>query len=360
MKAQHLFSTIPFPFRVQTSSPYAVKIDSRGALFDVPDYRKANDHFWENLSSEGWRTCNAGFAVLVRKLPVATNHFLVLHGLKVKPFWVKRGGTNGISIVLDSSRVDAYANHFISEFARHGLAIDEHIQSRTRALAKENVHEIRSMNTSLYHAGYELQNLVQYDQHQHALAKNIVALSELISARIELADITTANLVKPAIKHATPLIVYRKFDKITKCYIAYAAKRKITITLNGDSRSQTRGIEHFEMIPLIVIDNAVKYSPDNKEVEVNFKEDDKFIFVDVKSLGPKIELQEMQSIFERDVRGTHAINSGKSGNGIGLYFARHLLDSINGVISVAQNPSPVSFQAKPFYTTTFSLRFEKT
>ena len=359
MKVDQLFSTLPFPFRVQNSAPYSLQLESSGRLFDQPEYRNLNDSFWEGIDSEGWRTCQAGFAVLVKRLPGDSRRLLVLHGLKVKPFWTQRGGTSGVSIVLNLARFEAYIDHFLGELARLTTRVDQEVDSRTRALATENVHEIRSMNTSLYHAGFELQEQLLYDKQKLALAKNVVALSELVSARIELADLAAASLEELIGKFTAPIPVYKKFDKIIKCYIAYAAKREITLSIEGDSRSQTKGIEHFEMIPLIVIDNAVKYSPNKRTIDISFREDEKFIDVNVTSLGPKIESHEQQSIFDREFRGKHALKSGQGGSGIGLYFARRLLSSIGATISVVQELNPVAVQAKQFYLTTFSLKFEK-
>lgn len=297
--------------------------------------------------------------MLTRKLPGEKNRFLVFHGLKVKPFWTQRGGTNGVSIVLDVETIESYVDRFIGDFGRLIRDVDREVNERTRATVTENVHEIRSMNTSLYHVGFELQEQLLYDKQKLALAKNVVALSELISARIELADLTISSLDDSADLPSAPVPVYRKFDKIIKCYIAYAAKREITFSLNGDSRSQTNGIEHFEMIPLIVIDNSVKYSPNNRTIEVTFQEEASHINVHVKSLGPRIEAHEKDSIFNREIRGEAAIKSGQSGSGIGLYFARRLLKSIGGSITVMQSSAPIALQAKQFFETTFSLKFEK-
>lgn len=359
MKIDNLFSTLPLPFRVQTSVPYSLQFESPGLLFDQPDYRNLNDSFWESIDSEGWRTCRAGFAVLVKRLPGDSPRFLVLHGLKVKPFWTQRGGTSGVSIVLDVARVESYVDQFLGELVRLSTRIDQEVDSRTRALVTENVHEIRSMNTSLYHAGFELQEQLLYDKQKLALAKNVVALSELVSARIELADLAATSLEEPIVQFTTPIPVYKKFDKIVKCYIAYAAKREIALTIDGDSRSQTKGIEQFEMIPLIVIDNAVKYSPNKRHIDISIRENEKCIDVNVASLGPKIEPHEQQSIFDREFRGVHAVKSGQSGSGIGLYFARRLLNSIGATISIAQESNPIAAQGKQFYLTTFSLKFEK-
>lgn len=341
MKIERLFKSIPFPYRVQTIAPYSLQFESTGSLFDQPNYRNLNKHFWESITSEGWSTCPAGFAVLAKKLPDNDNKLLIFHGLKVKPFWTQRGGTDGLSVVLDATRMNSYAANFLKEYETIRKELSKEIHSKTQELSTEGVHEIRSMNTSLYHIGFELQEMLLYEKQKLALAKNIVALSELISARIELFDLTASGIDTLPASAAAYTPVYKKFDKIIRCYIAYAAKREISFTLNGDSRGQAKGIDHFEMIPLIVIDNAVKYSPNGQSIRINFSEDDEHINVEVTSYGPKIKDDEKTSIFEREFRGEHAIKNGQAGSGIGLYFARRMLENIGASIIVKQENNPI-------------------
>ena len=360
MKIEQFFQAIAFPFRVQTSTPYSLAFESKYFLFDVPKYGYLNENFWEAIDSEGWRTCKAGYAVYARKIPGAEKRFLVLHGLKVKGHWTAKGKSEGLSIVLDATKIEKYINNFLFELNNYIEDNAGQVEAQVRSLVTEHVHEIRSMNTSLYHAGYELQEKLRYDErYKLALAKNVVALSELVSVRIELADLAASNLENPAGEFTAPLSAYKKFDKITKCYIAYAAKREITISLSGDSRGLTKGVENFEMLPLIIIDNAVKYSPDKRGIEVVFSEDDSKIFCRVRSLGPKIELPEYVSIFGKEQRGVHAISSGRTGSGIGLYFAKRLLRTINAEISVVQELEVAVVKARNFFLTTFLLEFVK-
>lgn len=359
MKIDNFFRSIAFPFRIQRSLPYFLEYESSNSLFDQPDYQHRNQGFWESIDDEGWRTCKAGYAIFSKKIPGESNRFLVIHGLKVKPHWTQRGRTGGTSVVLEMMQIERYATGIAADYQALIQGLDFEIDSRTKAIATENVHEIRSMNTSLYHAGLELQDQLMYDKHKLSLAKNIVALSELVSARIELADLAAAGFDTASPHYTPPIPVYRRFDKIVKCYIAYASKREITFTLVGDSRSSTKGIEHFEMIPLIVVDNAVKYSPNKRSVDVTFQETANSINVEIRSLGSKIEPHEYDKIFDREFRGTHAISSGSEGSGIGLYFAKKLMTAIGATIFVSQETTVVNIQARQYFPTTFKLIFEK-
>lgn len=360
MKLEQIFRPIAFPYRVQRASPYSLEFQSKTPLFDAPKYGSINEEFWKTIDSEGWRTCKAGYAVFTKKIPGSNKQFLILHGLKVKGICTTRGRSEGLSILLEPSKVEAYVEDFLTELVSSLSGFSDQVENRVRALVTENVHEIRSMNTSLYHAGYELQEQLRYDdKYKLALAKNVVALSELVSVRIELADLTASNLSNPAGAVTAPLSVYKKFDKITKCYLAYASKREISINLSGSSLGLTNGVEHFEMIPLITIDNAVKYSPDKMTVDVTIKETATEIRCEVCSLGPKIEDSERESIFERESRGIHAIASGRSGSGIGLNFAKQLMRTINAEFFVSQEPKATKVKGIDFFPTTFTLIFPR-
>lgn len=360
MNHEQLLEALPFPYRLQSCDPYGLIKESKSPFFDCPKNNPADKYFWESIKTEGWRQCPQGYSVYARTLPGTSNQLLIIHGLKIKGTWKSRGITPGLSIVVERAKVLAYMNSFLAEFESHVANFEERIDARVRSLVTESIHEIRSMNTSLYHAGYELQEQLLYgDAFKLALAKNVVALSELISARIELADLVVANSVETTEEHVPPITVYKKFEKITKCYIAYAKRREISITISGGSHGQTQGISNFDMIPLVVVDNAVKYSPPKENVDICFLEELGCVVCEVKSLGPKIENSEKSSIFERETRGIHAIESGQSGNGIGLFFANKLMKSIGGSISIGQREEALRRNGKNYFKTVFRLHFGK-
>lgn len=350
---------LPFPFRVQSTNPYNLILESRTPLFDAPKYSGRNDSFWPKIEGDGWRTCELGYSVYSRRIPGFPNHLLVLHGLKIKGEWRSQGRDENLSMVLPRERVISYVDNLLSSVSDLLLETENKVESKVRSLVTDGTHEIRSMSSSLYHAAYELLEQLKHEpSHKLALAKNVVALSELISARIELADIVASEREGVLEQPSLPIIVWKKFEKIAKCYIAYAKRRDITIQILGSSRGHTKGISNFEMIPLVVVENAVKYSPNKTQVIISFSETPTEIICSIESLGPKIEEIEKGKIFEREYRGTHAESSGKTGSGIGLYFASRLLSYINGSISVSQSENPHKSHGK-YYTTIFELRFTK-
>jgi hypothetical protein len=94
----------------------------------------------------------------------------------------------------------------------------------------------------------------------------------------------------------------------------------IRIFLEGQSFRQVRVFESFKLIPFALISNAVKYSLLGG-IRVTVVERQRGIEVVVESHGPWIEPDELDSIFEKRVRGKWATHVAQ-GTGVGLYLAQ--------------------------------------
>ncbi len=90
-----------------------------------------------------------------------------------------------------------------------------------------------------------------------------------------------------------------------------------------------------------IIDNAVKYSPENSEITVTALEYDMFIRIDVSDQGKAIPEEELTNIWKRFYRGKNAQT--KSGAGIGLYLTSVILNAEGGRSSAKSNDSGNTF-----------------
>jgi signal transduction histidine kinase len=85
-----------------------------------------------------------------------------------------------------------------------------------------------------------------------------------------------------------------------------------------------------------LIDNAVKYSPAGKAVEVRVVQSNGSVLVSVRDRGPGIKASDQRLIFEKFGRGATA--QSKPGSGLGLYIARSIAETHGGTIAVASSP----------------------
>lgn len=120
--------------------------------------------------------------------------------------------------------------------------------------------------------------------------------------------------------------VYKKFDKIRKVFKNYL-RRNIRIELIGSSYSEIMAYPSFELIPLLIIENAVKYTYSSSfSVEIRFEDpNDQTMKVFVNSYSPYCSKEDEAHIFEKGYRGKHAKRVSE-GSGIGLYFVKTLCD----------------------------------
>lgn len=127
--------------------------------------------------------------------------------------------------------------------------------------------------------------------------------------------------------------IHGKFLKMAKIFSPSTHCRKPIRIIGKTSHKCIRAYPSFELIPFLIIDNAVKYSYPDNPVEVIFTESDPDLFVEIKSFGPICTDDEMKRIFEKGFRGKNA-ESTNQGSGIGLFFVKILCDLHNIDISV--------------------------
>ncbi len=91
---------------------------------------------------------------------------------------------------------------------------------------------------------------------------------------------------------------------------------------------------HFEQVLIILMDNAVKYSRDRKEVSISASHVLNRLDIIIQDFGEGISEENQKKIFNRFYRVDKARARNTGGNGLGLSIAQQLVESYNGRISV--------------------------
>ena len=118
------------------------------------------------------------------------------------------------------------------------------------------------------------------------------------------------------------------------------------VVLNGSSDVQLYGDEmRIEQVLINYLTNAVKYSPDNKEIQVEVKvENDQRLCVRVRDFGIGIQKDHQSNIFHKFYRVEEAANRFQ-GLGIGLYICAEIIRRHEGAYGVDSEPG----QGSVFY-----------
>lgn len=153
--------------------------------------------------------------------------------------------------------------------------------------------------------------------------KNAHVSSFMISNRFAYFD----SILNPTLSmgSAYSAVVFKKFDKMRKLLRGYQRKN-VWISLDSPTQSNYRYKIYptFETLLFIVLENAIKYSPNNKSVDVIFAERDHLLEVTIKSIGPYCDENEILHLCDKGFRGENARMAQSTGQGFGLNFAQKI------------------------------------
>ena len=96
--------------------------------------------------------------------------------------------------------------------------------------------------------------------------------------------------------------------------------------------------EQLRQLVVILVDNALRYTPAGGDVDVEVERNGDSAAVIVRDTGIGIDHDALGRVFDRFYRADEARNRDSGGAGLGLAIARQLVDEHGGRISVASHP----------------------
>lgn len=166
-----------------------------------------------------------------------------------------------------------------------------------------------------------------------SLAASMQEISRMKTLVQEMLDLSRAEQVDVHYANETTKakeVVYQVFNNFKILYPEFV------FTLDDDLYHElTLKIyrNHFEQIIIIILDNAVKYSTDRKEVHLSISSDRQTFEIAIQDFGEGISKDDLDKIFNRFYRVDKARARTKGGNGLGLSIAKQLLESYKGRIT---------------------------
>ena len=83
-----------------------------------------------------------------------------------------------------------------------------------------------------------------------------------------------------------------------------------------------------------LIDNAIKYSPDKKQIEIKTGIESTFEFVEVTDKGIGISQENQRKVFDKFFRVSSALVHDTKGTGLGLSIVKHVMDAHGGQVNL--------------------------
>jgi two-component system phosphate regulon sensor histidine kinase PhoR len=136
-----------------------------------------------------------------------------------------------------------------------------------------------------------------------------------------------------------PLDIVPVLEACVEAHRGRATTKKLALTFDPDGLDETTMIladeEAVRQIADNLIDNAIKYTPENGSVHVACHLHEDTVAFEVTDTGIGIPREDLPRIFERFYRVDKARSRELGGTGLGLSIVKHLVQSIGGWIDVS-------------------------
>lgn len=149
------------------------------------------------------------------------------------------------------------------------------------------------------------------------LIEDLLNVSKISQGQLHLnkTKFTIAKLIDECCDHVHALGVY-------------------SIKTNGDVAAEVfADAERIDQVVINFVNNAMKYAPDSKEINIHIKKADNLVKVSVTDKGPGIPLEKRPHLFERYYQADSSGNQ-YSGLGLGLYICAEIIKKHGGQIGV--------------------------
>jgi len=270
------------------------------------------------------------FTLRIRLFDSSLNNVLAERSIKINsipPFW-RTGWFWMLVILVMSGIIFLYLLYYINRLKQ------EHTEEKVRFFTN-TAHDIRTSLTLIKAPVEELskeKNLTESGKYYLNLA--IEQARQLTSVVTQLMDFQKVDVGKEHLLLSMTDIV--KFTSNRRIMLASFAKSKnIELVLVPDRQSYTTAIDESKMEKIIdnLITNAIKYSHNNSQIQIDLRCDDKKWMLQVKDNGIGISKKAQRQLFKEFYRGDNAINSKIVGSGIGLLLVKNYVAIHGGNIS---------------------------
>ncbi len=319
-----------FPVRMATERIY---LNGQALTVEVADPRR---------KFEG--VLNEFYSVLSVALPIALA-IAALGG-----YWLSRRALAPVDQIIDEARAIHPANlaarlsvpasgdelQRLSETLNQMLGKVEQSFMQVRQFTADASHELRAPMTLIYTAAeFALRRERNPDELRESLRKILreakrctelinqllwFARSEAGSTQMELMPTDIAELVKDVVDEVMVL----------------AADKGLNVSISSPERVIDALVDEvsFRRMLLILLDNAIKYTPEHGSIHIRVVEDASEIAIAVTDTGPGIPTGDLAFVFDRFWRADKVRSRDAGGTGLGLAIARAIAEQHEARLTV--------------------------
>ena len=201
-------------------------------------------------------------------------------------------------------------------------------------------HEIRTPLSliSMYAETLEMNRVTdeKKKEYQSVIAKEAARLSGIVNRILNFSQIQANKKTY----EAKPLNLNDLVDEVLKSYFFHLRDKGFTCELiKGEDLKMISGDRNAIIEAFInLIDNAMKYSQDKKNITIKTGRDGNFNFVEVKDEGIGIAKKHQHEIFDQFYRAPTGDIHNTKGSGLGLTLVKKTMEAHHGKIKVESAP----------------------
>ncbi len=309
---------------------YILILTGIGLVFSVIIYQVASSEVDSRLEVIGQRLMNESGTVRIGLLDY---DFATLRDLQAKQAQASLF-TSLLYMNLLFLAVGGIASYFMARRTLKPIEQSHEAQSRFTSDAS---HELR---TPLAAMKTELEVALRDPK----LSKQ--EMRELLASNLEevekLSKISQSLLLLSRLEHSALTIRRVAVDDIVRRLVENSNRKKPRIIYNPPEKPLyiTAHQVSIEELLTILVDNALKYSPETSKVHITLQRKGKKAKLQVINAGKGIKPDDLPHIFERFFRADESRTGGQeTGYGLGLSLAKKIVEIHKGDLSVSSEPN---------------------
>lgn len=310
-----------------------------GSMFKFSSFCKnkqkaCNDYYKGIYANDGFHICPFGFTSYVGENENRSR--FIITGVRIQDKYNKKK--------FKQRHIDAFfpeipLENFLNSLSQHNKITKQKVSASMLDALSDAIHEIRKLNGEIKYRSEKINKDVSQGVLEYICndIQDIFAQSSLISTRLNFFDFeANPDLIT---EHKNIVEIRKKFDKVRYCMNSLCRKKNMNIDFRGTCYSRIEAYSVFDLLPYVLLENALKYTPDQQDIEVEFNESGNHVEIITKNIGPLATPEDLEQVFLPKRRGQYA-SKNFSGTGTGLYFAKKIctLHDINIEISSEQTP----------------------
>ncbi|CAI3792729.1 sensor histidine kinase [Pseudarthrobacter sp. MM222] len=167
------------------------------------------------------------------------------------------------------------------------------------------------------------------------MQKESARLAALVQDIIELSRLQGANVAQQGRPVDINTVVSEAVDRSQ----LPAETKNIQLVVGGRAKAMVYGDQDLLVTALRnLIDNAIRYSPENTRVGVGVRAKDGLVAVSVTDQGEGLSPDDQERVFERFYRVDSARSRHTGGTGLGLSIVKHVISNHGGEVTVWSQP----------------------